>query len=113
MVQLKYLKDHKLTTSTQKGGGAVLKFVTCLWILLFLLFIFADGEGGRGGGVKKLVVFCVHHEWMTPKQFLENTSNVINCEISLILTWSKNCFLVAGTIANKEPKFTITDTNLM
>ena len=23
-------------TSTQKGGGEVLKFVTCLWILLFL-----------------------------------------------------------------------------
>ena len=37
---------------------------------------------------------------------------LINCEIILILTWSKNCFLVAGTIANQEPTFTITDTKL-
>ena len=33
-----------------------------------------------------------------------------NCEISLMLTWSKNCFLVAGTMANQEPTFAITDT---
>ena len=37
---------------------------------------------------------------------------LINCEISLILTWSKNCFLVASTAVNQEPKFTITDTKL-
>ena len=40
-------------TSTQRGDGKVLKFVTCLQILLFLnnrlLFIFADG-GWVGGG---------------------------------------------------------------
>ena len=35
---------------------------------------------------------------------------LINCEIRLILTWSKNCFLFAGTAANQEP--TITDTKL-
>ena len=33
---------------------------------------------------------------------------LINCEISFILT----CFLVAGTAANQEPTFTITDTKL-
>ena len=27
-----------------------------------------------------------------------------------MLTWSKNCFLVAGTAANQEPTFSITDT---
>ena len=34
---------------------------------------------------------------------------LINCEISIMLTWPK-CFLVAGTAANQEPTFTITDT---
>ena len=37
---------------------------------------------------------------------------LINCEISLILTWSKDCFLVADTIVNQMPTFTITDTKL-
>ena len=35
-----------------------------------------------------------------------------NCEISLMLTWSENCFLITGTAANQEPKFTKTDTKL-
>ena len=34
------------------------------------------------------------------------------CEISLVLTWSKNNFLVAGTVANQEPTFRITDTKI-
>ena len=37
---------------------------------------------------------------------------LINCEISLMLTWSNNCLLVAGTAVNQEPTFTITDTKL-
>ena len=37
---------------------------------------------------------------------------LIKCEISLALTWSKNNFLVAGTVANQEPTFRITDTKL-
>ena len=36
----------------------------------------------------------------------------INCEISLMLNWSRNCFIVAGTAANQVPTFTITDTKL-
>ena len=35
-----------------------------------------------------------------------------NCEISLILTCLKNCFLVAGTAANQGPTVTITDRKL-
>ena len=35
-----------------------------------------------------------------------------NCEISLQLKWSENCFLVAGTVANQVQTFTITDTKL-
>ena len=37
---------------------------------------------------------------------------LINCEISLMLTWSKNCFLIAGTVENQNPTFTETDTKL-
>ena len=35
---------------------------------------------------------------------------LINCEITLILTWPKNCFSVAGNTGNQEPKFKRTDT---
>ena len=31
-------------------------------------------------------------------------------EIILLLTWSKNCFLVAGTAENQDPTFKITGT---
>ena len=40
---------------------------------------------------------------------------LINCEIELILTWSKNCVLVYMTAANNTPtglEFQITDTKL-
>ena len=43
---------------------------------------------------------------------LENTWNVINYEISLMLTWSKYFFIVASTAANQEPTFTIIYTKL-
>ena len=35
---------------------------------------------------------------------------LINCEISLILTWSDRCFTVDNSIANQEPTLTINDT---
>ena len=37
---------------------------------------------------------------------------LINYEISLQLKWPKNCILVAGTAANQNPEFKITDTKL-
>ena len=37
---------------------------------------------------------------------------LIKCDLSLILTWSNNFFLVAGTAVNQEQTFTITDTEL-
>ena len=36
----------------------------------------------------------------------------INCEINLISTWSENCFIVVGTVANQVTTFAITNTNL-
>ena len=35
---------------------------------------------------------------------------LINCEINIMVIWSTNCFLFAGTAANQVPTFTITDT---
>ena len=40
---------------------------------------------------------------------------LINCEVEIILTWTKNCVLAAMTVANNSPtglKFQITDTKL-
>ena len=37
---------------------------------------------------------------------------LIICEISLQLEWSKNCILVAGSVANQNPESKITDTKL-
>ena len=38
--------------------------------------------------------------------------SLTNCKINFIQTWSANCFLVTGTLANQVPIFTITATKL-
>ena len=52
---------------------------------------------------------------MVPLKYLSNFQRalqmlLINCEISLMLTLSKNCFLMAGTLENQNPTFAITGT---
>ena len=37
---------------------------------------------------------------------------LINCEIDLMLNWFEKYFLMTGTVGNKVPTFTITDTNI-
>ena len=37
---------------------------------------------------------------------------LINCQITLILTWCNRCFIIDNPIAGQEPTFTITDTKL-
>ena len=37
---------------------------------------------------------------------------LINCEIELILTWSKNCVIIYTDVDNQDPTLTITVTNL-
>ena len=37
---------------------------------------------------------------------------LINCEIELILTWSRNSVIISANNANQIPTFTITETNL-
>ena len=38
--------------------------------------------------------------------------SLINCEISLQLKWSKDCFVVAGTAANQVPEIKTADKKL-
>ena len=38
--------------------------------------------------------------------------SLINCEINLILTWSTNCVIIAGNVANQNATFEITDAKL-
>ena len=37
---------------------------------------------------------------------------LINCEVNLILTWSKNCVIIYTDVANQILTFEITETNL-
>ena len=49
---------------------------------------------------------CLSNFWRT----LETP--LINCEVELILTWSENCVITSTNVANQNPTFTITETNL-
>ena len=54
---------------------------------------------------------------MVPLKYLSdfwrsNENQLINCEISLTLTWSDKYFLVAENGKDQGPTFTITDTKL-
>ena len=67
------------------------------------------GQTGNGG-TKDIKI-------MVPLKYLSNSWRtlempLINCEISLQLKWSKNCVLVAGTAANQNPYFKMTETKL-
>ena len=37
---------------------------------------------------------------------------LINCEVELILTSSEDCVIISTNVANQNPTFTITETNL-
>ena len=37
---------------------------------------------------------------------------LINCEVELILTWSADCVIISTNVANQNPTFTVTKTNL-
>ena len=37
--------------------------------------------------------------------------SLVNCEIELILTWSKDCVIIYTDVANQVPTFTITEIN--
>ena len=56
-------------------------------------------------------------EIMAPLKYLSNfwrtlEMPLINCEVELILTWSAGCVIIYTDVANQNPTFTITETNL-
>ena len=56
-------------------------------------------------------------EIIVPLKYLSNfwrtlEMPLINCEIELILTWSRNSVIISTDIANQIPTFTITETTL-
>ena len=59
----------------------------------------------------------INVEIMVPLKYLSNFWRtlemlLINCEIELILTWSRNCVIIYTDVNNQVPTFTITETNL-
>ena len=70
----------------------------------------ADNNNGNIAG-------RVDVEIMVPLKYLSNfwrtlEMPLINCEIELILDWSADCVIISTNIANQNPTFTITETNL-
>ena len=56
-------------------------------------------------------------EIMFPIKYLGNfwrtlEMTLINCEVNLILTWSRNCIIVSSDDADQNVTFAITDTKL-
>ena len=56
-------------------------------------------------------------EIMVPLKYLSNfwrtlEMPLINCEITLLLTWSASCVIVSTDVANQNATFAITDTKL-
>ena len=65
-----------------------------------------DGNG-RIDNVEIMVPLkCISNFWRTLEMPL------INCEVELILTWSRNCVIIYTNVNNQVPTFTITEPNL-
>ena len=64
----------------------------------------------KNGGIINVEIMvplkCLSNFWRTLEMLL------INCEIELILTWSRNCVILNTNINNQIPTFTMTETNL-
>ena len=59
----------------------------------------------------------INVEIMVPLKYLSNIWRtlempLINCEVELILMWSAGCVIIYTNVANQNPTFTITETNL-
>ena len=59
----------------------------------------------------------INIELMVPLKYLSNfwrtlEMRLINCEVNLILTCSKNCVIIYTDVVNQIPTFTVTETNL-
>ena len=59
----------------------------------------------------------INVEIMVPLKYFSNFWRtleipLINCEVELILNWSASCVIIYTDVANQNPTFTITETNL-
>ena len=78
-------------------------------LLIHLIFKKITGQTGANGGknVETMVSLkYLSNFWRTLEMAL------INCEISLILTWSENCAIVSTNNANQGATFVTTETEL-
>ena len=73
----------------------------------FKLHITGQTESGGTKDVEIMVPLKYLYHFRRTLEML-----LINCEISLQLKWSKNCILVAATVANPNPGFQINDIKL-
>ena len=66
----------------------------------------ADNNNGNiAGRVDVEIMVSLSNFWRTLEMPL------INCEIELILNWSKDCVIIYTNVNNQVPTFTITETN--
>ena len=83
----------------------------------------ADDNNSNSFKFKKIITGQTNNDGIKDVKImvpLKNPSNfwrtldmsLINCEIILMLTWSKNCLLIAGNVENQNPTFTVTNTKL-
>ena len=64
-------------------------------------------DNGRTDNVEIMVLLkYLSNFWRTLEMPL------INCEVELILNWSADCLIIYTDVANQNPTFTITETNL-
>ena len=91
------------------NNNAIVDFTDNYRIDLFNSKVKMTGQTGDNG--------TKNVEIMTPLKYLSNfwrtlEMPLINCEVYLILTWSRNCVIVSRNDANQNATFAITDTKL-
>ena len=80
-----------------------------LMLLIYLIKKKIKGQSNNNG--------IINVEIMVPLKYLSNfwrtlEMPLINCEIELILTWSRNCVIIYTDVNDQNPTFTITEINL-
>ena len=101
----KYTKDIPAVDS----NNAIVNFTNNNLTDSFNFKVKMTGQTGNNG-TKNI-------EIMAPLKYLSNfwrtlEMALINCQITLLLTWSASCVIVSNDIANQNATFAITDTKL-
>ena len=100
-----YCKD----TPAVNNAGNIVDFTTnnTTDLLKFKTKITGQANDGEISGI----------EIMVPLKYLRNFRRTLemslnNCEVELIMTWSADSVIIRTNVANQNPTFTITETNL-